>query len=91
MRHSTQRIFKKLLPILHSSDVQTSGFGAQTTARWTATRDILVDLGLVEHPPAVDALFTTRFSALGPLTSKPTVSIAAIIPCPRVRRDSVHP
>lgn len=53
--------FKKLLPILHSSDVQTSGFGAQTAARWKATRDILVDLGLVEQPPAVDALFTTRF------------------------------
>jgi NitT/TauT family transport system substrate-binding protein len=53
--------FQKLLPILDSPDVQTSGIGAQTAARWTATRDILVGLGMVEHPPTIDALFTTRF------------------------------
>ncbi len=55
--------FEKLLPILDSPDVQVSGLGAQTAARWMATRDILIDLGMIDTAPPVDALFTTRFQS----------------------------
>lgn len=53
--------FQSLLPILRSPDVDAMGFGAQTRDRWSHTRDVLRDLGMVGGDVSVDSLFTNRF------------------------------
>ena len=53
--------FQQLLPILTSADVERAGLGAQTAARWSHTRDVLHDLGMIARPVSVDSLFTNAF------------------------------
>ena len=49
--------FEKLIPILMSPDVERLGLGAQTAQRWSHTRDILFDLGLIDRRIDVSGLF----------------------------------
>lgn len=53
--------FTKLTPILLSPDVEKSGFGAQTQARWQSTQDILFDLGMIESKMDITKLFNNDF------------------------------
>ena len=49
--------FEKAHPILMSPDVERLGLGAQTTARWSHTQDILFELGLINRKVEVGRLF----------------------------------
>lgn len=53
--------FAHLLPILQSEDVDRMGVGAQTAERWSATQNLLLDLGLIERSTPLENIFTNRF------------------------------
>lgn len=53
--------FRSLVPILQSAAVDSIGFGAQTAARWEHTRDVLLDLGMIDPGVRVEDLYTNRF------------------------------
>lgn len=60
-REFNQANFQKLIPILHSPDVDSLGLGAQTSERWTHTQNILFDLGLIDRKVKINQLFTNDF------------------------------
>lgn len=58
--------FRKLMPILMSPDVERMGLGAQTAERWSHTRDILFDLGLIDRKIDVSGLFVSDMLPAAP-------------------------
>ena len=53
--------FKQLIPILSSEDTEQMGLGAQTEARWEHTRDVLLELGMVQRKVETSEIFTNKF------------------------------
>jgi NitT/TauT family transport system substrate-binding protein len=53
--------FRNLIPILQSDDTRKTGVGTQTAARWTHTRDILHDLGMIDRKIDVAEIYTNDY------------------------------
>ena len=53
--------FKALIPILHSLDVEKTGFGVQTAQRWAHTQDVLFTLGMIDRKLDLNQIFTNDF------------------------------
>jgi len=53
--------FRHLIPILQSADTRKTGVGAQTAERWAHTRDILLNLGMIDHKIDIADVFTNAY------------------------------